>query len=90
MRFKINLNGDAPRTLKDQYRAVHEAARALDKALAESMPHGRNYQTADAGDYEKDREWWETLRQYVDIIEDQAGDGARRILRQEKGDYSPD
>ncbi len=90
MQFKINLNGDSAQTLKDRYRAVHEAARALDEALAKSMPHGRNYQTADAGAYEKDREWWETLRKYVDIIEDEAGDAARRIHRQEKGDYGPD
>jgi hypothetical protein len=37
------LNGDKPEVLIQQILNVHEAAMALEKALAEMTPNGRNY-----------------------------------------------
>jgi hypothetical protein len=37
------LNGDKPEVLIQQIVDVHEAARALDEALAQMTPNGRNY-----------------------------------------------
>ena len=39
----VNLNGTSPQELIDQQSAVAEAADQLIKALAASMPHGRDY-----------------------------------------------
>lgn len=51
----VNINGTASSDLRDQQRSVHDAAYALHKALLEACPHGRDYQTAPEGDYERAR-----------------------------------
>lgn len=42
---RVNLNGTSRAALIEQATAVIEAATALEKALAEASPHGRDYQT---------------------------------------------
>jgi len=48
----VNMNGATKQSLiecrQDAYRALHDAM----KALQECSPHGRDYQTAQAGEYE--------------------------------------
>jgi hypothetical protein len=47
--FKINSNGDTKETIKAEFVAVMDAARALEDALAKVTIHGRNYQTLESG-----------------------------------------
>lgn len=56
-RFELSRNGDTPDTIKAQGLAIKHAAEALEKALADAMPHGRNYQPLPSFDtsWQKDR-----------------------------------
>ncbi|WNL50770.1 hypothetical protein RPALISO_183 [Ruegeria phage RpAliso] len=56
-RFIVNINGDTPDTLKKNHLKVVRAARALEEALREAAPNGRNYQfEGGPEEFEKDRE----------------------------------
>jgi hypothetical protein len=52
--LNININGDTFATLRRQAVELQRATDALQKALAEATPHGRNYQPTQAG-YDGDR-----------------------------------
>jgi hypothetical protein len=84
MLFQINLNGDRPETLREQFVAVLEAARALDKALGAAWPHGRNYQLSvtPRGDYFADCESIRTLRAVIPAIEEWAKSAVERVDEQ--------
>ena len=40
----INNNGDSPRALMANYRALYKAIEVVEEALRNATPHGRNYQ----------------------------------------------
>lgn len=53
MNFKININGSDPKSIRDQFIAVGDAAQALEKALNElrgDALHPRNYLTVESGE----------------------------------------
>jgi len=67
----VNMNGSSRDALVEQQLAVAQAARALADALAEASPHGRDYQTAQPGEYEGARKEHDARCQLVrDIMDD--------------------
>ena len=64
----VNLNGTSSDSLMEQARAVRDAANALAVALAAAAPHGRDYQTAPAGTYDKARDEWVARYKAVNAI----------------------
>jgi len=53
--FNINLNGTDSRALLDQWINVVDATDALLESLERAIPHGRDFQGAEAGAYEAAR-----------------------------------
>ena len=47
----VNMNGTSQEVLLEQVMAAKEAVAIAMKALAEAIPHGRDYQTAPDGAY---------------------------------------
>lgn len=45
MSILISLNGDSPQTIIDTRAKAMEHMRALDEAMRDAAPHGRNYAT---------------------------------------------
>lgn len=67
----VNMNGSSRDALVEQQRNVRNAARALADALAEASPHGRDYQTAQPGEYQGARKEHEArLLAVRDIMDD--------------------
>ena len=84
--FVINSNGDHPDTLKDEFIAVMDAARALTDALQVVTVDGRNYQSLpDGGRSERSRACKERLIlvQGVGAVYTWAKAGAIRVIDQE-------
>lgn len=55
MKPTVNLNGDRREELVRQLLAARVALQAAAAAVAEAMPHGRNYQGGTPGQYSTDR-----------------------------------
>lgn len=60
MGILINLNGDAPQTILDSRKKATAALRALDEAMRDAVPHGRNY--AQHADYLSARQVYNNLQ----------------------------
>ncbi len=86
-KWKLNNNGDAAQTIRDDYMELHRAALALSDALHKvsvNSLHGRNYQTLAFADQcrEADVAHLGDLVEQVRHIEAHAVSGAARIIRQ--------
>jgi hypothetical protein len=64
---QINLNGTSREALVAQQCDVLAAIRALQEALQEASPNGRDYQTAPMGTFNRAQEAW---RERWQVIED--------------------
>lgn len=51
----IHLNGTSRESIKDALRAAHDAIEPAIRALQATAPHGRDYYTQPAGNFEKAR-----------------------------------
>ena len=82
--FQINLNGSSAERLRELHLDVLRAVWALDKALGEATPHGRDYQTLPNGDALRDTDTAHVrnLRQQLRNIEQWAEEGATRANEQ--------
>lgn len=60
MGILINLNGDTPQTILDSRKKASAAMRALDEAMRDSVPHGRNY--VDQAEYMRARQIYNILQ----------------------------
>ena len=49
----LNLNGAAGKSLVEAYSTAAHAVQAAMKLLQQTTPHGRDFQTAPAGEYQK-------------------------------------
>jgi len=81
LKFVINNNGDAAKTLMENYRNVFLLAMDLDKAMALASPHARNYQTAEVGEFEADVKLWNELRTQLKNIENVAAKAGYRAIQ---------
>lgn len=79
----ININGTSKEVLMDQLVAVFHAGRALEKALAEAAPHGRDYQTAPPGAYQMARKQHEDRMKRVSSVLKEIEDIAIQIQDQD-------
>jgi len=80
---KVNLNGTSAKALTAQVVAVREALEALDKALAEASPHGRDYQLQPEVDLAEARGFHAANRAYVSEMADAYGVLHIRLIDQE-------
>lgn len=83
--FRVNLNGSSAEALKEQHLKVLHAVWALDKAMGEATPHGRDYQTLGSEAMNlcvKDKATLIALRQSLRGIEQWAEEGAMRANEQ--------
>jgi uncharacterized protein YukE len=67
MSILINLNGDAPQSILDARRKASEALRALDEAMRDAAPHGRNYATQT--DYLEARQIYNNLQHAMSDVQ---------------------
>jgi hypothetical protein len=78
----VNNNGTSKKALMDQLLAVYEAGRAMEKALAEASPHGRDYQTAPPGAYQTARKQHEDRAKRVSSVLKEIEDIALQVQDQ--------
>ena len=50
---RVNINGSSAADLERQYRLVYETLDHAYEVMAANPPHGRDYQTAPRGEYDK-------------------------------------
>lgn len=62
----VNRNGDAAKTLTDQYRAAYIAVGEAIKVVCKAAPHGRNYQA----DHVEFREAQDEHRAHLTMLND--------------------
>jgi hypothetical protein len=65
---QVNMNGTSVKELQEQQHAIFCAAYDLRVALRENGPHGRDYQTAEPGTYEKAREEHAALIEAAELV----------------------
>lgn len=81
MNFQVNLNGSSAERLAELHLAVLHAAQALDAALGQACPHGRDYQTLPNGEgLRLDQDEWLAMRLAVAGIEAWAEAAVLRAL----------
>ena len=79
------MNGESAENLIRHYTDVSAAARNLIAAIANAMPHGRDYQTVAGADaYQLDREIHAEMLRKVDEINQYAQESALHIHKQSK------
>ena len=83
-RFAIHIGGDNPDHMKEGFIAVMNAARALDEALRNTAPNGRNYYVLLTGeeDLRDDVNEYQATRRKAEEIRAWAEEGAMRVLEQ--------
>ena len=74
--------GESPENLIKHYSDISAASRNLIAAIANAMPHGRDYQTVGNDAYKMDREIHEDMLRQIDKINQYAQESALHIHKQ--------
>jgi hypothetical protein len=80
----VNLNGSSATSLIEDTRKAYNAAQALLTALSDMNPHGRDYQTAPAGTYERARQQHSLRIDAVNEIIEELGIVLNKIYKQRR------
>jgi hypothetical protein len=78
---QVNLNGTARKELVEQQLKVWDAMHALTEAMAQAMPHGRDYQFRPA-EYAPAREAWLERMLAVHAMQKEIADHAAAIQQE--------
>jgi len=78
----INLNGSSAQTLVEEYKAAYTAIRVAYEAVQQVTVHGRDFQTAPEGTYEKARAEQTARLTKLQEVEDDMAELARLVQQQ--------
>jgi hypothetical protein len=88
----INLNGSDPKELLKSLKEAYRAIRKVQESFQATAPHGRDYQTAEPGAFQKARSEWgahqDALRASADYLIDVAEQVQDQIDQRRRGRQS--